>query len=403
MERAKGKGMKKRIWFNHWFSTVTNIMDLIKQEVAGVEKLTGLDSGEELEFKIIATNDVENPLIKEHADEWYLEPKGLDKEHYIEWCKNFISENNIDIFIPRRNRLWVSEYKNDLGAIVIVADFKTEKLLNDKARAYNKMLSSKDLKKYVPDFIPINSEDSFITAMEEMSRVHKELCMKLCVDEGGASFVEIITNEPSWNDLIYGGYERRKMSYSSICRILGEKARQDWKDFWAGEKAGSSGEKGSGEKEKNLGVKEKGSGVKERGSNSFMIMPLLYNEISCDCLGTDKEFICIAREKIKGHCEIVSSNKELTDICKKIYEYFGLKGISNIQFRHAKDGKAYLLEINTRMSGGVQIGCLGAGINLPLRLILKNLGIEVEKADTFVEKKVLSLNSYKVVEEEELL
>ena len=49
----------------------------------------------------------------------------------------------------------------------------------------------------------------------------------------------------------------------------------------------------------------------------------------------------------------------------------------NIQFKF-KDNIPYLLEINTRMSGGLQMTCLGADINIPAIAFNKLLGTDVE-------------------------
>ena len=56
----------------------------------------------------------------------------------------------------------------------------------------------------------------------------------------------------------------------------------------------------------------------------------------------------------------------------------------NIQFR--MDGKNfYLLEINPRMSGGLQLSCLASGINIPDLAINRLLG--VDKLWTVPDKK----------------
>ncbi len=57
-----------------------------------------------------------------------------------------------------------------------------------------------------------------------------------------------------------------------------------------------------------------------------------------------------------------------------------LKFPCNIQFK-IKEGIPYLLEINTRMSGGLQMACLAADINIPNialnKLLVKHFKISV--------------------------
>lgn len=47
------------------------------------------------------------------------------------------------------------------------------------------------------------------------------------------------------------------------------------------------------------------------------------------------------------------------------------------QFKYL-DGIPYFLEVNTRMSGGVQMACMASGVNIPSIAVNKLLGIEKE-------------------------
>ena len=49
----------------------------------------------------------------------------------------------------------------------------------------------------------------------------------------------------------------------------------------------------------------------------------------------------------------------------------------NIQFK-LKDDIPYLLEINTRMSGGLQMSCLAADVNIPNIALNKLLGNDID-------------------------
>ena len=58
-----------------------------------------------------------------------------------------------------------------------------------------------------------------------------------------------------------------------------------------------------------------------------------------------------------------------------IMERTDLQYPCNIQFK-IKDGIPYLLEVNTRMSGGLQMSCLAADVNIPNIALNKLLGRE---------------------------
>ena len=87
----------KRIWFNHWFSTVYLMIEMLKQA--------------DREYYIIGSNDKENAVYRAVCDEWYQEPV-LSETEYIQYCLNFCREHRVDIFIPRRQFLSVSRHKS---------------------------------------------------------------------------------------------------------------------------------------------------------------------------------------------------------------------------------------------------------------------------------------------------
>ena len=59
----------------------------------------------------------------------------------------------------------------------------------------------------------------------------------------------------------------------------------------------------------------------------------------------------------------------------------------NIQFKYL-DGVPYFLEVNTRMSGGVQMACLASGVNIPDLAVNKLLGIDKDWEVCMEEKYV---------------
>ena len=64
-------------------------------------------------------------------------------------------------------------------------------------------------------------------------------------------------------------------------------------------------------------------------------------------------------------------------MCTDFYEKIGLEYPCNIQFKYL-DGVPYFLEVNTRMSGGIQMACVASGINIPNLAVNKMLGINKE-------------------------
>ena len=70
-----------KLWFNHWFSTVYNIITSIKEEFKE-------------ELIIIGSNEKKDAVYKVLCDEWYQEPVFKEGEKYEEKYKNCNSSFN---------------------------------------------------------------------------------------------------------------------------------------------------------------------------------------------------------------------------------------------------------------------------------------------------------------------
>ena len=60
---------------------------------------------------------------------------------------------------------------------------------------------------------------------------------------------------------------------------------------------------------------------------------------------------------------------------QEVYDAIQLECPCNIQFKYLK-GIPYFLEVNTRMSGGVQMACMAGKVNIPSIAVNKLLGVE---------------------------
>ena len=108
----------------------------------------------------------------------------------------------------------------------------------------------------------------------------------------------------------------------------------------------------------------------------LMVMPNLSgNEVSVDCLMTAKGLIMLPRVKDPTRIERLSFDEDILAKTREIYDAVRLECPCNIQFKYL-DGMPYFLEVNTRMSGGVQMACLASGVNIPDLAVNKLLGID---------------------------
>lgn len=115
-----------RVWFNHWFSTSYQLIQLMKQD-------------SENEIYVIGSNRVFSSVIQDACDEWYEEPP-LDGDEYIDYCIEFCKKHEVQVFVPRRKMVDISKNMvrfTQTGVKVMADDYNKISFLNDKAAAYD--------------------------------------------------------------------------------------------------------------------------------------------------------------------------------------------------------------------------------------------------------------------------
>ena len=312
----------RRIWLNHWFSTAYNIIRLIRDSDPG--------------YTVIGTNENMESPIKAVCDEWYREPK-LKGREYADFCLDFCREHGVDVFMPRREMAAVSKEMDRFEAIgvrVMAEKYPYVELFGRKDLAYA-AFREKGIG-YVPDFFIVTDTEKFIEAYNALSERYGNVCFKFVRDEGGKSY-RLIDN--------------RKRGYASLFK----------------------------KQTTRISLEDALEALKEKEPFSpVMVMPFLPgDEVSVDCLMTGSGLIAIPRVKDATRIEKVRYDDGILDTCVRFFEAFPLEMPCNIQFKYL-DGIPYMLEVNTRMSGGVQMSCAAAGVNIPGIAVAKLLGIEKE-------------------------
>lgn len=314
-----------RVWFNHWFSTAYHLINLIKE-------------GNPDKFTIIGSSWNELAIYKRACDEWFYEPKDLDEGQYVEFCLEFCKNNKIDIFVPRRNLVAIVENATrfeEIG-VKLFADTNAEKIkmLSDKLSTYDYFKGMNF--ECIPEIRVVHSVDEFAKAYKELKDIYSRVCYKLTVDEGARSFRVIDDKVNNLSAVL----ERpgTKISFDNALNVL------EQYDF----------------------------------SIPILLMPYLDEvEVSVDCLSTANGNIMVPRYKSGSrYCEVIL-DKEVMAICDRMLNTLQIKMPMNIQFKMRK-GKLYLLEINSRMSGGLQLSCKATGINIPSIAINQLLGNELQ-------------------------
>ena len=308
-----------RVWFNHWFSTSYRLIELMKEN-------------KEEQVWVVGTNKQNNSVIKNMCDEWYSEPDS-DGDKYVEDCVRFCQEHRIDVFVPRRKMLDISRNMNrfrEIGVRVMAEDYSRLELLADKARTYDLLRNQKCLS--IPEYHIVKTAAEFEQAYLQLKPKHSQICVKFVLDEGGMSFRKISEEEDPYRLLkVYMGGSVLYHQYLKWLRAI-------------------------------------------EPFDPLMVMPYLPGrEISVDCLATASGLIAVPRYKGTARHEEIIYDERIMDMVNCIMDTTGLEFPCNIQFK-LKEDEPYLLEINTRMSGGLQMSCLATGVNIPNIALNKLLG-----------------------------
>lgn len=333
-----------RIWFNHWFSTAYHIIDLMKGE------------GD----IIIGSSSNPHSVVGLACDEWYAEPE-LPEEEYVNFCLDFCREHNIDVFVPRRGMAAIARNASlfENNGIKLLMDSAPEML----GILHNKLSAYKWFEGFAPDYVPMHFEikclEDFRKAYKAITAEYERACFKFAADEGAVSF-RVIDNFMSSAEGLYKA-PGMKLSYENAEAVLSDYSF----------------------------------------SKPLIMMPYLTGvEVSADCFYRDAGSVIIPRYKSAGRIYTVKYEAEIISFCEEFLKRSGLKMPCNVQFKY-HDGKPYLLEVNTRMSGGIQLSCLAAEINIPRLALERLMGIEPELHIIRRERKVSYIESPVLVGEKE--
>lgn len=310
------------VWFNHWFSTAYHIIRLLKEDT-------------ETDFYVIGTGHNPDSVVRRACDAWYDEPDTSTDEIYVNACLDFCRAHAVEVFVPRHGQLAISRRIAEFAAIgvkVLVGDCDTLATLQDKQAAY--ALFERLHIGLVPPHRIVTTAESFAAAYVELSAQFDCVCMKFVRDEGGMSFRVIDDSVAGYAGLHF--YQGAHLPYAAALAALSE----------------------------------------QESFPPLMLMPYLPDEeVSVDCLRTAQGVVMLPRAKSGGRIEEIRFDDDILAYCADFYEKVGIECPCNIQFKY-RDGTPYFLEVNTRMSGGVYMGCLATGVNIPNLAVNRLLGIE---------------------------
>lgn len=318
------------IYFNSCFTQTAEAIRLLKQK--------------DNELKVFITNKNDNIYLKEVSDYYEIEKEYLSDKEYLNFCLDFCTKHDIDIFFIRYRATELARYKEEFENIGVkvtfITDYNTYKLLDNKVHTYDSIKKENIIA--IPPYGVANNYKEYIELYDYIKKEGFSVCIKPIEGVGGIGFKRISEN--------ISAYDEIKSNSSSL--ISKERA-----DFV----------------------------FKEKGlfEPIMMLGYLEGQEYSIDCLANEGTLIdAIPRIKIDAYTQSIIPNENLFEIADKITRKFNLSNIFNIQVKYHK-GKIYLIEINTRMSGGVFKSCM-SGINI----VYKNIKL-LDNQDVLSENHLL--------------
>ena len=325
--------MKINVWFNHWFSSLASVIENLKKNNPDIV--------------VHVTNRDKNCVYFRFADFSYIEPQFEDDNSYVEWALKFCADNYIDVFVVRGHNLAISQNINkfrDIGVHLLIESYDIIQKFESKSKTYE-MLRERGYTR-IPEYNLVNSTEEFISAYKKYRKDNQTVCIKLDTDEGASSF-KVVSDE----------FLCAKSLFEPVNNLV------------------------SFENTVNMMRDAENKGV----FRPFMVMPKMGRpEISVDCyrLKNDK-LVMIPRYKLGSRIKQIKFDKNILNDCESIYDIIPFSSICNIQYRYCRN-EFKLLEINTRISGGIHLSTL-SGIDLIDVAIKELLGLNYKIPDSLNE------------------
>lgn len=285
------------------------------------------------EFYFTAGYSNPHTPLKTVADNFLIEPRIADEEAYIDWLLGVCRAHDIDILWPQSRLPAILKHRQpfDAAGITLVlpcADADTLAILNDKIATANRL---REQGIPLPRWQPFQTPDELDEALVRLRASCERICVKPAVSICAQGFRLLDDSRDAFTRFLHN--DVYTIGLPELKALLGA----------------------------------------NRTERLFLAMEYLSgDERSIDCLVRDGTLIrSVTRRKpraFRGRLEVIEDDSEGQAIAAEICETFRLHGLVNLQTRERilPDGRREqcFLEINPRMSGGINMAC-ESGLNLP--------------------------------------
>lgn len=317
------------IYFNRTYATNAQVIGMLRANPDGRE------------LRVVGTHvDPGSPVLAA-CDLAMLEPE-LTGQAYVDWALEFTREHGIDVFVPRLELAAITAQRDRFaaqGVALLAAPAAAVSLFADKAAAYADA-AGRGLA--VPPYRVVHDGTELLAAYAEIRELTGTACLKPVTGVGADGF-RILTDQSLGLDDLLGPLPQTVLVQAAADAL--ERARAD-----------------------GLPVPP------------LLVLPFLTGpEISVDILGDldGSTLAAIGRAKY-GRRRVIVDDPGARAMAEALTKAHRLAYLSNVQVRYWQgpaDARPlpYLLEVNTRISGGLFQTSL-AGVNLPWAAVRLALG-----------------------------
>jgi biotin carboxylase len=320
-----------RIWFNRTYATNSHVIAMLRGNPDGRA------------VHVIGTHsDPDSPVLLA-SDEAYSEPpEACSGSEYVAWALDFAQRHGVDVFVPRLAMADLADARAEFaaaGVVLLCPAGDTVRLFEDKGTGYQ---AAAALGLPVPPHHVVTDAAGLVAAYQQLREVAEAVCMKPVRATGGDGYRVLTTTGPDLDELL--GRVRARAELGRVCAAL-EAARAEG-----------------------------------RAVPPLLVMPYLTGpEVSVDALADRDGTTLVALGRSRSHRRrLIVDDAQARAVAETLNRAHRVSYLSNTQVRYwqgpGDDGvRPYLLELNTRISGGLFQTAL-AGVNLPWGAVRLALG-----------------------------
>ncbi|MDX1990482.1 MAG: ATP-grasp domain-containing protein [Candidatus Obscuribacter sp.] len=316
--------MQKRVWFNQGMPLLEEVFEVVKAV------------GDSSIFIICSHRLLDFPAGRK-CDLFVKEPDNLSDADYLEYCLRFAEEHHVDLFVPSSRAPLLVANRERFSSIdvklMVAGEADVLEMIRSKTECYEALGAGLVP---MPEYRVFSDLAGFEAAYAAMAPRHDKVCFKPVAGVFAHGFRVVVPDGGAFDRLMdTGPYTATTSVGLSEARII------------------------FGERE---------------SFEPFMLMEYLEGrERSVDCIAEKGKLVrSIIRLKDTHSTQLMEANPHVDELIDRIVGKLKLDGVFNVQFKD-HNGEPYLLEINSRMSGGLHKACMATQFPMPywaLRLAL---------------------------------